>query len=56
MVDLLETYRAAGFDLTGTELPDHLPVLLEFLSTLTPAAAPQMLADAGIFWSHWPSV
>ena len=47
MVDLLETYRAAGFDLTGTELPDHLPVLREFLSTQTPAAAPQMLADAG---------
>ncbi len=33
MVDLLETYRAGGFDLTGPELPDHLPVLLEFLST-----------------------
>ena len=47
MVDLLETYRDAGSDLTGTELPDHLPVLLEFLSTQTPAAAPQMLADAG---------
>ena len=33
MVDLLETYRAGGFDLTGPELPDHLPVLLEYLST-----------------------
>lgn len=47
MVDLLETYRAGGFDLTGPELPDHLPVLLEFLSTLPIADAKELLADAG---------
>jgi nitrate reductase delta subunit len=47
MVDLLDTYRAGGFDLAGTELPDHLPVLLEFLSTLPVGQARAMLADAG---------
>ncbi|MBU3029171.1 nitrate reductase molybdenum cofactor assembly chaperone [Paracoccus marinaquae] len=47
MVDLLETYRAGGFDLAGTELPDHLPVLLEYLSTRPLAEARSMLADAG---------
>ncbi|MGY6706050.1 nitrate reductase molybdenum cofactor assembly chaperone [Roseinatronobacter sp.] len=47
MVDLLETYRAGGFDLVGPELPDHLPVLLEFLSTQTPEQAREILADAG---------
>ncbi|MBL8579204.1 MAG: nitrate reductase molybdenum cofactor assembly chaperone [Mesorhizobium sp.] len=47
MVDLLETYRAGGFDLAGTELPDHLPVLLEFLSTRPIAEAREILADAG---------
>lgn len=47
MVDLLETYRAGGFDLAGPELPDHLPVLLEFLSTRPIAEAREMLADAG---------
>jgi len=47
MVDLLDTYRAAGFDLAGTELPDHLPVLLEFLSTQSLASAQEMLGDAG---------
>lgn len=47
MVDLLETYRAGGFDLTGPELPDHLPVLLEFLSTRPLAEAKEILADAG---------
>ena len=47
MVDLLETYRAGGFDLAGTELPDHLPILLEFLSTQPAAEAREILADAG---------
>lgn len=47
MVDLLETYRAGGFDLVGSELPDHLPVLLEFLSTLPLAEGAALLADAG---------
>ena len=47
MVDLLATYRAGGFDLTGSELPDHLPVLLEFLSTRPLAEAREILADAG---------
>jgi len=47
MVDLLETYRAGGFDLTGPELPDHLPVLLEYLSTLRLEEAQALLADAG---------
>lgn len=47
MVDLLETYRAGGFDLAGTELPDHLPVLLEFLSTRPEDEARALLADAG---------
>ncbi len=47
MVDLLETYRAGGFDLAGFELPDHLPVLLEFLSTRPVAEAREILTDAG---------
>ncbi|MFZ5674394.1 MAG: nitrate reductase molybdenum cofactor assembly chaperone [Pseudomonadota bacterium] len=47
MVDLLETYRAGGFELVGPELPDHLPVLLEFVSTRPLGEARAMLADAG---------
>lgn len=46
MVDLLETYRAGGFDLVGSELPDHLPVLLEYLSTRPLPEAEALLADA----------
>lgn len=47
MVSLVETYRDAGFDPVTVELPDHLPVLLEFLSTRPLAEAQDTLADAG---------
>ncbi len=46
MVSLVETYRSAGFDPATSELPDHLPVLLEFLATRPPAEAQAILADA----------
>lgn len=46
MVDLIETYRAAGFEPATTELPDHLPVLLEFLATRPTREAQEILADA----------
>jgi nitrate reductase delta subunit len=46
MVSLIETYRDAGFEPATTELPDHLPVLLEFLSTRPFAEAQETLADA----------
>jgi nitrate reductase delta subunit len=46
MVSLVETYRDGGFDPVTSELPDHLPVLLEFLSTRPAAEAQDTLADA----------
>lgn len=46
MVSLLETYRAAGYEPATSELPDHLPVLLEFLSTRSASEAQDILADA----------
>lgn len=46
MVSLIETYRGAGFEPATTELPDHLPVLLEFLSTRPSLEAQETLADA----------
>ena len=46
MVDLLETYRAGGYEPRGDVLPDHLPVLLEFLSTRPAAEARATLAEA----------
>lgn len=32
MVDLIETYRGNGFELATRELPDYLPLVLEYLS------------------------
>lgn len=32
MVDLIEAYRKNGFELVARELPDYLPLLLEYLS------------------------
>ena len=46
MVSLLETYREGGFEPVTSELPDHLPILLEFLSTRPFAEAQETLADA----------
>jgi nitrate reductase delta subunit len=46
MVSLIETYREAGFEPATSELPDHLPVLLEFLSTRPSGEAQETLADA----------
>jgi len=46
MVALLETYRDGGFEPVTSELPDHLPVLLEFLSARPFAETQETLADA----------
>lgn len=46
MVSLIETYREGGFEPATSELPDHLPVLLEFLSARPFGEAQDTLADA----------
>lgn len=46
MVSLLETYREGGFEPDTSELPDHLPVLLEFLATRPANEVTETLADA----------
>lgn len=46
MVDLLEEYRSRGFELGNDELPDYLPVLLEYLSQVPSEHAQKLLGDA----------
>jgi nitrate reductase delta subunit len=46
MVDLVNHYSAHGFTLAARELPDHLPLMLEFLSTQPRAEAARLLEDA----------
>jgi nitrate reductase molybdenum cofactor assembly chaperone NarJ/NarW len=45
MVSLLERYRQAGLDVAAHELPDYVPLFLEFLSTLDRAEARASLAE-----------
>jgi nitrate reductase delta subunit len=45
MVDLAHLYEADGLSPAGGELPDYLPLFLEFLSTRPLAAATALLAD-----------
>src|SRR5690606_38327937 len=46
MVDLLQQYRSNGFEPAAAELPDHVPLFLEYLSLLEPAAAELLLGEA----------
>ena len=48
MVDLRERYLAAGLEPTGNELPDYLPLFLDYCSTLPDEAAREMLAEPGV--------
>lgn len=45
MVDLIDQYQLAGFELNAKELPDYLPLFLEFLSVQSALEAKQQLAD-----------
>ncbi len=46
MVELLKLYSAHGLELTAKELPDHLPVFLDFLSTRPADEAAALLGQA----------
>lgn len=45
MIDLIQTYEAAGLRFTDGELPDHLSVLLEYASTQPPEQARAFLGE-----------
>jgi nitrate reductase delta subunit len=46
MVDMKEMYASKGLDINSNELPDYLPLFLEFLSFCELDEAIEMLADA----------
>ena len=45
MVDLIQTYERAGLRMTPGELPDYLPVVMEFASTQPPREAREFLRE-----------
>lgn len=46
MVDLSRIYRDHGFEIATRELPDHIPLFLEFLSQIPPDEALDLLRGA----------
>lgn len=46
MVGLVELYRAHGLEMEVSDLPDYLPVFLEFLSVLPDARAASLIGEA----------
>jgi len=47
LVDLSEHYKGMGLGMKVGEIPDYLPLILEYVSTLDEIAARIFLADAG---------
>lgn len=46
LIDLTEHYKSAGLQARDGELPDYLPLILEFVSTLDSMEARMFLSDA----------
>jgi nitrate reductase delta subunit len=46
MVDLMEEYKKHGLQMTGDDLPDYVPLFLEFLDQQSPEEAARLLGDA----------
>lgn len=51
MVDLRDRYEAQGLEIVAKELPDYLPLFLEYLSVLPPTQAAEELAQPGVILS-----
>ncbi|HKK16914.1 MAG TPA: nitrate reductase molybdenum cofactor assembly chaperone [Gammaproteobacteria bacterium] len=47
MVELLNVYRQHGFDVSANELPDYVPLFLEFCSLLQETEAQNWLRETG---------
>jgi nitrate reductase molybdenum cofactor assembly chaperone NarJ/NarW len=52
MVDLMEEYKAHGLEMVGDDLPDYVPLFLEFLSQLDQEEAEKLLSDAVHVLAH----
>jgi len=52
MVNLMEEYKKYGLEMTGDDLPDFVPLFLEFLSQLEEEEAAPVLGDAVHVLAH----
>lgn len=47
LIDLTELYRSHGLAVDGNELPDYLPLILEFVHSVSEDEGTRFLADTG---------
>lgn len=52
MVDLMEEYKKHGLEMCGDDLPDYVPLFLEFLSQLDVDESSRLLGDAVHVLAH----
>jgi len=52
MVDLMEEYKKHGLVMVGSDLPDYVPLFLEFLSQQTEEEGARLLGDAVHVLAH----
>ena len=52
MVDLMEEYKRHGLQMVGDDLPDFVPLFLEFLAQLDEAVSAPLLGDAVHVLAH----
>lgn len=52
MVDLMEEYKRHGLQMVGDDLPDYVPLFLEFLNLQDEAEAGRLLGDAVHVLAH----
>jgi nitrate reductase delta subunit len=52
MVDLMEEYKKHGLQMTGNDLPDYVPLFLEFLDQQSDEEAARLLGDAVHVLAH----
>ena len=52
MVDLMEEYKRHGLQMVGDDLPDYVPLFLEFLAQIGDQAAAPLLGDAVHVLAH----
>ncbi len=56
MVDLIKVYEDGGFTPTLSELPDFLPLFLEYASIQSPETALELIGSQATSLPRWPSV
>jgi nitrate reductase molybdenum cofactor assembly chaperone NarJ/NarW len=52
MVDLMQEYKKHGLEMCGNDLPDYVPLFLEFLSQLDKDESERLLSDAIHVMAH----